>query len=89
MEGPAMSFSQWKSVVYKLRTLAGFIGLYIIISIILTAISFVILFVIFVDPNDPDLGRAAAAIIPIVLSPIIGMTVALVVMYFWGPEFPE
>jgi hypothetical protein len=67
MEGPARSFSQWKSVVYKLRTLAGFFGLYIIISIILTVISFVVLFVIFVDPNDTDLGRAAAAIIPIVL----------------------
>jgi putative flippase GtrA len=82
-----MSLARWKSFIYKLRSLLGFFGTYIIFSVISTLISFAVLFVIFVNPNDPDLGRTAAAAIAFVLSPIIGMTLALVVMYFFERGF--
>ncbi|WP_119068328.1 hypothetical protein [Aggregatilinea lenta] len=82
-----MSFDRWKSFIYKLRVLLGFFGIYIIFSVISTLISFVALFVIIVDPSDPDLGRSAAAAIAFVLSPVIGLTLALVVMYFFERSF--
>jgi catechol 2,3-dioxygenase-like lactoylglutathione lyase family enzyme len=45
-----------------------------------------VLFLIYVNPNDSDLGRAASAIIPLVFGPIIGMTLAVIVMYVFPPQ---
>lgn len=72
-----------KSIVNNLRGILIFFGRYIVISAVLTLISFLVLFFLFVDSNNSDLGKTTDATIPIVFGPIIGMTLGLLVMYIY------
>jgi len=74
-----MDSSQWKSIIGKLGSSLKFFGMYIVASLASTLIAFVVLYLSIIGPNAPDL----AIITPLVVSPLIGITLASVVMYFY------
>ena len=69
--------------MHRLRSTLSFFGTYAVFSATFTLLCFIALAAVFVHPNEPDLGKAAAGGIAFVLSPIIGMALALIVMYFF------
>ena len=82
-----MKSQRWKLVNSNLRETLIFLFRYILISALLTLISGLVLFMLFVDQNNSELGRIADALIPLVLGPVIGMTLGLLVMYVYDRAF--